>query len=617
MKTVKVMSDDESAQRLTRLLDVGGTEMRIGLLPAHAEIKLWKPCPRKYRMRDGTVVKCGRKKSPHYCEPRVAHIKEVWSDLMLPLPPYTDKPYELLDWNEEKVRQVYGVVVADPHWNMWVRNYNMVYIVGTRGGLKTIWLAGNGCVWMAIAEPGTQMVMVSQTEQAAEDVAAGYMEKMIGLSPMLKDAGVKYLKSKQKFVREDEAITTEMTILSTRHAGSGLGRRLGLIIVDEFDAVPNMQGFWRDATYSWGLQPEPLGIMASTVAEDYASYEAEQTERMRDVLEKPWLDPRTVPVLNIADEGTDWRDDDARRKINFHIGLGLLDESTLDAEKLRAEGDPQMESDYARFRMGIRLSPHSSYIPMAIWDRNHPKPGFETLAKMDAEMALWPVFLGVDFGEISDWTACVAMCFDDRFRLFLRGWYWIPRSNIAAMDKRLGGRVSRWIDEGWLQVMEDRQVGIESVAHEIAHICERYPDMRAIGYDQTKALAARTVWEQSGLYCDSVAQGYKIQEGALEIKYKARDNKLVHAGDPVLRYFFESAELKLKTMDNKEIVKPERDKSARRVDGAVAAATACYMRKLHLQYAPHSGPAGSTADVLWQDVDESYDDDETASLVLP
>ena len=616
MTAGSLLSDDEAAHKLTRLLDVGGTEMRIGLLPQHAEIKLWRPCNRAYRLADGEVIRCRRRKSPHYCEPRVAQIMEVWSMLRLVKPPHLNEPYIPVHWNEEKIKQLYGVVIADETWDRWVRNYNTVYIVGTRGGLKSVWLGGNGLTFMAAAPPGSEMVLVSQTEERTEQTVAGYMRDMLKMSLPLQRLGVEWVQSKQKFVRKDPRLPdVECRIMSTRTPGTALGQRLVLIVVDEFDAVPNLQEFWADATYSWGLQPEPLALMASTVSRDYASYEAEQTERMRDVLEKPWLDARTIPVLNIADEGENWRDRKVWHKVNFHIDLGLLDPAVLDSEYQRALGDPVKESEFARFRVGVRLSPHTSYIPMPIWDRNHPKPGLETIAQIDAEMALWPVFMGVDFGEISDWTACVAMCIDGAFRLFLRGWYWIPRSNIEVMDKRLAGRVSKWINEGRLQVMEDYEIGIQQVAAEIVKIAERYPDLRAIGYDQTKALAARTVWEEAGLYCDSVAQGYKIQEGALEIKYRAKDDRLVHGGDPVLRYFFESAELRTKTMENREITKPDRDKSARRVDGAVAAATAVYMRLLHYQYAPGAGAAGSTGQVLWRDFGEEYED-ESSGLEL-
>ena len=618
MKQLHEMTPEEAFDTLSVSLDVGGIDMRVGLLPKHAAIKRGKKCTRSFVRADGEVIKCGKFKTPHYCEPRVAHILDAWGDLVLVKPPHLNMPYEPIGWNLEKIKQFYGVVIWDPFFNMWVRLYQMVYIVGTRGNKKSVFLSGNGLVLLANLEPGSEMVLVSQTQQRTEETVAGYMKNMIKLSPALQELGLEYLSSKMKFIRSDpDAPDVECSIMTARVEGTVLGKRLSAIIVDEFDAVHNFREFWRDATYSWGLQPEPIGIMASTVAEDYASYEAETTEKMRDVEEMPWLEPRTIPVLKIAPEGSNWRDRKVWLAANEHIGEGLLDDSTLDVEYLRSDGNPQLESDFARFRVGVRLSPHSSYIPMSIWDRNEHMPYDlkENPGALDAYMDTWPNFLGVDFGEVSDWTACVKMCMTGDYYMCLRGWFWIPRRNIEPMDKRLGGRVSQWINEGWLRIMEDGQVGIHQVAKEISKLADEIPDMRAIGYDPAKALAARTVWEEDGHYCDGVAQGHRIQEGALEIRHRAYDDKLIHGNDPVLRYFFESAELKLKTMDNKEIVKPDRGVSSRRVDGAVAAATAVYMRLLHYQYAPQGGPAGSTGDILWTDMD-GYDEDETGYLTV-
>ena len=368
------MTDDEAFEKLSVSLNVGGKDMRIGLLPAHAEIKLWKPCNRTYTTRDGEVVKCRKKKSPHYCEPRVAIILDAWKDLRLVKPPHLDHPYELLHWNEEKIHQLYGTVVADEFHGAWVRNYQLVYIVGTRGGFKTVFMGGNALVLLANVLPGTEMVLLSQTEQRTEETLGGYMEQMLNLSPALQDAGVQYLKSKMKFVRHEEKYPpVECAIMTSRIGGTVLGRRISMFFIDEFDATINMPQFLSDAMYSWGIQPEPIGMMASTVAKDYASFEAERTEKMRDVLEKPWLEPRTIPVLNIAEEGENWRDREVWHKTNFHIGLGLLDPATLDMEYLRAEGNPELESEFARFRVGVRISPHTSYIPMSVYDACHQK----------------------------------------------------------------------------------------------------------------------------------------------------------------------------------------------------------------------------------------------------
>ena len=601
-------------------LDVGGVELPIGLLDKHAALLKYKPCPQVYVDLEGNTHKCRKTSSPHYCEPRVALILDFWAGLRLVRPPYVDERFELLHWNLEKIKQLFGVVVADEHWDNklgmpYVRNYQKLYVVGTRGGLKTTFMSGVGCLFVAKSPPGTEMVICAQTEDRAEQTLGGSIRDMIELSPGLDEKAIRYVKSKMLFRREGTPIT-EARIMSARSQNVSLGQRLSLILIDEFAAIMGLREFISDATYSWGFMPEPLMIMSSTVAEDYASYEAEQTETMRDVLEYPDKQPRTIPVLNIADEGEDWRDKDIWRKVNFHIGLGLLDEAALESEYLRALGNPIEESIFARFRVGVRVSSHTSYIPMSLWDRNHindktkefVKPALATPEDIEQEMQLWPVFFGVDFSEVSDWTSCVAMCLTDRYLMLLRQRTWIPKSSIPDMNKRLGGRVSEWIDNGYLFEMEDGDIGIRRVAEEIGHWAGMFPDLRAIGFNGHKAMEAQTIWETMGIYCTSVRQGHKIQEGAMDIFYAAKADRLAHGGDPVLRFGFECAELKEIADESRQIVKPKRGQSSKRVDPAVSSATAVMMRKLHFQYAP-AAQVGGGGDDEWVDLSEAGEDD--------
>ena len=143
----------------------------------------------------------------------------------------------------------------------------------------------------------------------------------------------------------------------------------------------------------------------------------------------------------------------------------------------------------------------------------------------------------------------------------------MPEKTIAKRSKQHGVQYERWVREGWITATEGRATDWDAVRTAIHNLAERY-DIQQIGADP---------WNALQLTSDLLADGFqvvKVPQTAAMMSYPSKElEKLVagvrirHGNNPVLTWNASNATVRTDSNGN---IKPDKEKSADKIDGIVA-----------------------------------------------
>lgn len=126
----------------------------------------------------------------------------------------------------------------------------------------------------------------------------------------------------------------------------------------------------------------------------------------------------------------------------------------------------------------------------------------------------------------------------------------------------------QWHREGHITVTEGNIVDYRKIRADIEKIAEFY-NIREIAYDRYNATETILELMDDGLTMVPFGQGYRdMSPPTKDIETKIIAHKIIHNGNPVLRWNFSNVVVKTDEAGN---IKPDKNKSVEKIDGAVAA----------------------------------------------
>ena len=154
---------------------------------------------------------------------------------------------------------------------------------------------------------------------------------------------------------------------------------------------------------------------------------------------------------------------------------------------------------------------------------------------------------------------------------------WLPEERLPDLERRCSIPLGRWRADGWLKVTEGNVVDYAQVRADIETEINRLGCwVSTIGYDPWNASETVQLLEQSGYSMVPLRQGY----ATLSPPTKALERLIVGStplqpmirtgGNPVLRWMADCVEVRTDDNGNIKPVKPDRNKSSKRIDGIVA-----------------------------------------------
>jgi phage terminase large subunit-like protein len=285
------------------------------------------------------------------------------------------------------------------------------------------------------------------------------------------------------------------------------------------------------------------------------------------VAEHVVTDPAHYGVIWAAKDTDDPFSEETWARANPGLGASPS-RAYLRREAEKAKALPSYYPTFLRLSLNIRSRASTRWIDMRRWDANAGMVDEQTLKGRRA----WG---GIDLSAVSDFTAWVLAVDSPKpdVEIELVPRFWLPAERLEELQRTLQVPLAEWARQGFLRLTEGDAVDYDVVEKQVLGDCKFF-DVQRIGYDRMFAgqLVQNVDREtKRGLVVEPLAQTFLgLSAGCKEMDRLLRTTALQHGGHPVLRWMASVVEVIADGNDNIRTVKPNRNKSAARIDGVQA-----------------------------------------------
>jgi len=333
------------------------------------------------------------------------------------------------------------------------------------------------------------------------------------------------------------------------------------VVFDELHTQPNRKLFDVMTKGSGDARMQPLYFLITTAGTDTQSICYETHQKALDILEGRKHDPTFYPVIYGAKEDDDWTDPKVWRKANPSLGI------TVGIDKVRAacesaKQNPAEENSFRQLRLNQWVKQAVRWMPMAKWDA--------CAFPLDADSLEGRVcYGGLDLSSTTDITAFVLVFppLNEEDKYEILPFFWMPEDNIDLRVRRDHVQYDLWVKQGHLMTTEGNVVHYGFIESFIEQLGMKY-NIREIAFDRWGAVQMTQNLEGLGFTVVPFGQGFKdMSPPTKELMKLTLEQKIAHGGHPVLRWMMDNIYIKTDPAGN---IKPDKEKSTERIDGAVA-----------------------------------------------
>jgi phage terminase large subunit-like protein len=504
-----------------------------------------------------------RGRGEHRCHRRVEHVLAFFRELLVHTKgPFARRPFVPTRWQVERVlAPLFGDVRFDEHWLCYVRRYRVLYLLIPRKNGKTELLAGI-VLYLLCAdgeEQGEVYGLALDRDQAGHVYRAA--SRMVDLSPVL-SRRLQVIRSTSSIIDPASASFYRVT---AGDASGTLGANPHGGYIDELLTQPNRDLFDALRT-SLGTRTQPLLMLATTADADpngFAASERAWSERVRD---QPDLEASRLVVIYAASPDADWTDERVWRECNPALG-DFLDVRTLRDEHAKAIANPAEERAFRQFRLNQSVRVEGRAIDLRAWDAC----GVDVERFDESSLAARLCFAGLDLAASQD-LASIALDFpseDGSHDVIWR--HFAPADRLADLDRRTAGQASVWAADGTLTITEGNVIDYRAILAAVEQDAERF-DVREIAYDRWGMTQLSQDLTDAGAQVVQFGQGFNaMSPPTRELLRLVAAGGYRHHGNALARW--EASNLIVRS-DPAGNVKPDKARSADKIDGIVAAVMA-------------------------------------------
>lgn len=364
----------------------------------------------------------------------------------------------------------------------------------------------------------------------------------------------------------------------SRIAETAHGLNVSGAVIDELH-VHRSRDLVDAITTGTGARDQPMVVMITTAddAQEGSIYDEVHgvTEK---VAERIMTDPAHYGVIWAARDSDDPFAEETWRRANPGLGVSpTLAYMRREAEKARTT--PSYYPTFLRLSLNVRSRASTRWIDMRRWDAN---AGLVDEASLKGRRA-WG---GIDLSAVSDFTAWVLAVESKQpgVEVELVPRFWLPSERLEELQRTLQVPLAEWARQGFLRLTDGDAIDYGVIERQVLSDC-RFFDVQRIGYDRMFAgqLVQNVDQEtKKGLVVEPLAQTFLgLSAGCKELDRLLRMGAVHHGGHPVLRWMASVVEVIADGNDNIRTVKPNRNKSAARIDGVQSSVMALsgYLRR--------------------------------------
>ena len=525
-------------------------------------------------------------------------VDAIETNFVIPKGTHAGQPFLLEPWQERIVRLVFGPLQEDPQVpGRLVRTVRTLYLEVPRKNAKSTLMATLAFLLAFLdGEKGAEVYCAATNKKQAMIVFRA-IKAMIRKSDRLRGMV-------NQFVELIEAKGDESTFI--KPISSDADTQQGLdphgSIVDELHAHKN--GELLDALESAsGARSQPLELIITTAGEAKDGIGWEKHEYARRVISGEIVDPTWVAVIYAADEKDDWTSPETWKKANPNLGVSVrLD--YLHAQCQKALKSPRYVASFKRYHLNIWNQSAERFIPGGVWDACalpvdiaklkgiRPGSGLDLSTTLDltANVHVWAVLpegappppdpapdtpppeapAGAD-------RAVGAM--DCEYHVLAR--FFMPADRLKEAQETDNVPYQQWVDDGFIELTDGAVIDYPAVRQSILDDHEHL-QIRDLAFDPFGAThitqeLENLVGEKSSLPKEKRLNLVPFRQGFLSMSGPTKDlltlltaKKIRHGGNPVLSWMADACTAIQDAAGNVKLVKPDRRKNARRIDGIIA-----------------------------------------------
>jgi len=179
-----------------------------------------------------------------------------------------------------------------------------------------------------------------------------------------------------------------------------------------------------------------------------------------------------------------------------------------------------------------------------------------------------PTYLGLDLSDRNDLTALVAIIgdFQSGFNVGCR--FWLPRENIAKLERQHQLPYRMWADQGHIELTAGNTIDYEFVKAQILDIASRRNVVKLFTDPYNAKKLAEELLNNEGLPVEYHRQGYlSLSDPTKTLHELIMARKIWHNGNPILRWHASNAVARKDSAGN---IKLDKEKSRKKIDGMAA-----------------------------------------------
>lgn len=462
------------------------------------------------------------------------------------------QPFDLIDWQERIVRDIFGILKPNGY-----RQFNTAYVeIPKKQGKSELAAATALLLTCGDFEHGGEVYGCASDRQQASivfDVAVDMVEQC----PALKSR-IKPVLSQKRLIYKP--LNSFYQVLSAE-AYTKHGLNVHGVVFDELHAQPNRNLYDVMLHGSGDARKQPLFFLITTAGTDRNSVCWEVHQKAEDILKGRKRDPTFYPVIYGAPADADWTSEEVWKVANPSLGI------TVDIEKLKnacesARQNTAEENLFRQLRLNQWVKQSVRWMPMEKWDACKFKFDEKSLEGRVC-------YGGLDLSSTTDITAFVLVFppEDENDKYYILPYFWIPEDNLDLRVRRDHVPYDIWCQEGRLQTTEGNVVHYGYIEQFIEELGTKY-NIREIAFDRWGAVQMVQNLEGMDFTVVPFGQGFKdMSPPTKELMKLVLEEWIAHGGHPVLRWMMDNIFIRTDPAGN---IKPDKEKSTEKIDGAVA-----------------------------------------------